>query len=562
MSRPTTLEDILDLEPAADSHELRPFRSLLAQTSTRTSQALGVYVRSARLDRRFWESLQNNVAPVQTILELLQRAVTRSAKLTSIALPSMHHVADIWPATRRIALRGTEPLLAAALAQSTNLTALSLHDNYIGPNGMLEIGRALRNCTSLRTLDLGMTLLGDSSAHSIAGLLRDNTALTFLDLSYNEDMSSEPSLDGHYHHAYENLKIYGASVIGAALQHCTALTYLKLSNHTCIDHDLMEPFTDILLSLPALRSLLLDNLWAESADVAYLAAVIADHPALTHLDLSRNIVGNDGAEHLGQAIAACTTLVSLHLQDNFIHEDGFHNLVPSLSVQSNLRRLNLSTSNMDEEGIDAMVDLLRERSLDLEELTLQDMQCELDERIMAQLRSCRSLTTLNLSNAGLLGPALRNLAMSQDNRIGEHRDYYHATGAAPALLTTLDLSRRVWGEDNHLVVRACRGLTSLDLSHNHIGPHACAELQNCIHRCPNLRDLILHHNFINALSTAQLLLTIERITTVRTTVDFADNGLSAGEVQVFMNSNVNRRYSEYCQRVQVDTVLANSRPEF
>ena len=567
MSR-LTLEDMLEPNlPVGDSDPMRPLRTLLAQTTRRLHAALGQHVRSAILDRRFWESVLPTHAPVRTILELLLGTATRSTKLRRIELPGMHRVRLVplanggWPtAASQTALRGTEPQLAAALSRSTALTALSLHDNYIGPDGMLEVGWALRPCSRLHTLDLGRTLLGDSSAHSIAGVLRDHPALTFLDLSYNEDVRAEPSLDGRFHSAYEHLHVYGASVVAGALRRCTALTHLDLSNHAC--DRLVEPVADVLASLPALRSLVLVNTRIDRDGMLYLSDELEHATALTHLDVSRNQMQDEGAKYLATGLAWCTSLVSVHVEENDIEAEGFRVLVEALSRQSTLQRLNLSYSSMDDEGSEALMELLQSRCVDLQELTLRDLQAPLADTVWWQLKHCRSLTSLNLSNAQLDERALRHVAHSQINRILTWRAHYAATGEVPAALTTLDISRMRWNESTVWIVRMCRGLVSLDLSHASIDPTRCARLRGSLDDCPNLRDLVLHHNTIDAAAASALLETLEGLTTARTTVDLAENELTPTERDELFAGNATRLYAEYCERAQVYTFAETRRPGF
>ena len=557
----SSLQDILEFEGVADSDQLRPFQSLLTLTSRRINKALSAHVRAARLNHRFWEAVCSGGAGVYEILTLLHKKVAASAVVRSIELRGMHNIVPGVRADAQVALHGTEGLFIDSLFRSTNLTELSLHDNYIGPSGMFKISRGLRNCTKLRTLDLGRTKLGDSSAHSIAGLILNNTALTFLDLSYNED-TDDQSLDEYFHLKYEHLEIYGAGVIADALSNCRGLTYLNLSNHVCNAQDFIEPVANALLSLPVLRTLMLEKINARSDGVRLFANSLQEHPALTHLDLSRNLMEDDGAEHLAAALAGCTTLVSLSVEDNDLSEFGTLQLLQELSQQSNLRSLNLSGSDMNDEGDEAMVELFRERSPDLQELILRDMLTFTKRDVMRSLRHCRSLTNLNLSNSDVHENALRALAYSQEHRIMDHAPYYEEKGIIPVLLTTLDLSRMGWEDDTLYVVRACRGLTSLDLSYKHIQPLACTALQDSLTNCANLRDLILHHNDINAQAAAELLQTIENMTTVRTTVDLARNNISMQEAFNFANGNANCRYVEYCERPDIVTRRDSERMTF
>jgi hypothetical protein len=140
-----------------------------------------------------------------------------------------------------------------------------------------------------------------------------------------------------------------------------------------------------------------------------------------------------------------------------------------------------------------------------------------------------ALSNAHLSNAQLDARALRHVAQSQITRILTWRADYAATGAVPAVLTTLDISRMPWNESTEWIPWMCRGLVSLDLSHVSIDSPRCAVLRGSLHRCANLRDLVLHHNTIDAAAASALLETLEGLTTARTTVDLAENELTPME---------------------------------
>ena len=190
------------------------------------------------------------------------------------------------------------------------------------------------------------------------------------------------------------------------------------------------------------------------------------------------------------------------------------------------------------------------------------MQAPLAHTVWWQLKHCRSLTSLNLSNAQLDAHAVRHVAHSQINRILTWRAHYAATGEVPAALTTLDISRMPWNESTVWIFRMCRDLVSLDLSHASIDPPRCARLRGSLERCPNLRELVLHHNRIDAAAASALLETLEGLTTARTTVDLAENELTLSESEQLFAGNATRRFAEYCERARVYTRAETRRPGF
>jgi Ran GTPase-activating protein (RanGAP) involved in mRNA processing and transport len=64
-------------------------------------------------------------------------------------------------------------------------------------------------------------------------------------------------------------------------------------------------------------------------DAERLAEVLAQCPALAHLDLSGNEIEDEGAENFAGMLAQCTALAHLNLEDN----------ASALLVQSALQRV-------------------------------------------------------------------------------------------------------------------------------------------------------------------------------------------------------------------------------
>jgi hypothetical protein len=85
-------------------------------------------------------------------------------------------------------------------------------------------------------------------------------------------------------------------------------------------------------------------------DVESLAGVLAQCPALAHLDLSGNYIGAGGAERLAGVLAQCPALAHLNLCDNSIGNAGAGSLAGVLAQCAALAHLDLRHNNIGAVG--------------------------------------------------------------------------------------------------------------------------------------------------------------------------------------------------------------------
>ena len=85
-------------------------------------------------------------------------------------------------------------------------------------------------------------------------------------------------------------------------------------------------------------------------DAERLARVLAQCPALAHLDLSENDIAAAGAASIGGVLAQCTALSHLNLSDNDIKADGAESLAGVLAQCAALAHLDLSYNDIGAAG--------------------------------------------------------------------------------------------------------------------------------------------------------------------------------------------------------------------
>lgn len=108
--------------------------------------------------------------------------------------------------------------------------------------------------------------------------------------------------------------------------------------------------------------------------VRVLISHILDHPGLTELDLSHNLIGDRGARAVGKFLNNHSQLVKLNLCDNDIRAAGAQAIAHALTKNTTLDVLNLRLNRLGDEGGQAICRaLLRNSTLSTINLGSNDM---------------------------------------------------------------------------------------------------------------------------------------------------------------------------------------------
>ena len=90
-----------------------------------------------------------------------------------------------------------------------------------------------------------------------------------------------------------------------------------------------------------------------------LSLALRVNTSLTYLDLSENLIDDEGANSLSEALRVNTSLTSLVLRCNLIGEEGAIFLSEALRVNSSLTSLDLSYNSIDDKGAISLAEALR-----------------------------------------------------------------------------------------------------------------------------------------------------------------------------------------------------------
>jgi Ran GTPase-activating protein (RanGAP) involved in mRNA processing and transport len=285
-----------------------------------------------------------------------------------------------------------------------------------------------------------------------------------------------------------------AERLAGVLAECPALAHLNLScNIISISFAFLPRIALSFAFLPRLRSLDLSNNQLGAAGAECLAGVLGQCTALAHLDLSGNII-RAGAESLAGVLGQCAALAHLNLSYNGIEAAGAERLAGALAQCPALAHLNLSDNSKINAGG--------------------------AERFAGVLAQCTALSRLDLcgnrigeggteSLAGVLSqcPALAHLDL-MDNYIGFGAESLAGVLTQWPALAYLNLSfcgigasgaQRLAG-----VLGQCAALAHLDLRRNGIGDSGAESLAGVLGQCPALAHLSLWGNRIGTVWQGRL----------------------------------------------------------
>ena len=143
-----------------------------------------------------------------------------------------------------------------------------------------------------------------------------------------------------------------------------------------------------------------------------LAAVLrrCPCPSLVHLDLSDNIIEDEGVSRLASRLEQCPSLAHLNLCANWIGDDGMEGLAGVLHRCASLAHLDLSRNSIEDAGVARLAMQLQYGvcpSLAHLHLSSNGIGADGAGRLAAGLGQCASLAHLNLSGNSIevIGPS-------------------------------------------------------------------------------------------------------------------------------------------------------------
>jgi len=364
--------------------------------------------------------------------------------------------------------KGTE-IISQKFAEFNNLqlTHLNLSDNGIKSEGVISLSRFINHCINLKELDLSCNHIQKEAAERLASAFTECTKLTNLNLSYNR------------------LETKGTQIVINAIRKFSTLTHLNLCNNLCNNFCIDFEGEDSLRKL-------------------------------THLNLSGNYIGSEGAKMLSRMLANNEVLTYLNLYANNIGTEGTESL--TRAILFNLTHLDLSLNNIRSEGATSLAEMLKQCDKPLLShlnLATNRLGSKGAIKLVSELEKCPSLTYLNFSGIqlGLEGAKGLSRMFSQNNPILSYLNLsYNKIGPKGAasiakmisnctLLKHLHLKSNGFGPKGVKsllpMIKKCSLLFELDLSNNDIRSEGVKSLVPIIENC-SLSKLVLSNNDIRS----------------------------------------------------------------
>jgi Ran GTPase-activating protein (RanGAP) involved in mRNA processing and transport len=88
--------------------------------------------------------------------------------------------------------------------------------------------------------------------------------------------------------------------------------------------------------------------------------------SLESLDLSENLIGDDGAKSIAEALKVNYSIGELSLLCNVIEDDGAYEISSALDVNKSLRILNMNENPLSSDGVSSIVDSFGDSHLHVE----------------------------------------------------------------------------------------------------------------------------------------------------------------------------------------------------
>ena len=126
----------------------------------------------------------------------------------------------------------------------------------------------------------------------------------------------------------------------------------------------VNEITESLRNNTKLQSLKLKNMTKEGVELIF--EIIRTNKALQKLDLSNNILSDNGAVTIGDAIKINNTLVELNISHNNMTSKGTKNITEAIQMNTTLKKLDISNNILSDDGATAISNCLKCNSCLLE----------------------------------------------------------------------------------------------------------------------------------------------------------------------------------------------------
>jgi Ran GTPase-activating protein (RanGAP) involved in mRNA processing and transport len=267
--------------------------------------------------------------------------------------------------------------LAEAIRINSNITDLSLVDNWISPKGAEPLIASLCNSKSVRRLDMSDNRLGVqgsvvdvTAGFLIKSLVTKNSIITELILRNNRlsDKDVEHIADGVNDNvtlqsldlSYNEIQYRGAQAVARILSHNSELRELNLEwNHFRTAGSFVILNEGLLFNNTIKRFNLAWNGIDDDGGVV-LGKIIGEN-AIEEIIVSHNKIGPRGADAIAKGLKSSTALSVLVLDDNPLRDDGCISIIRALRENGTISRISMLQSGCSKKAIEEVSETLRTR---------------------------------------------------------------------------------------------------------------------------------------------------------------------------------------------------------
>ena len=439
--------------------------------------------------------------------------------------------------------------LASVIAKNELMERLSVSDNGLNNDGVIQIAKSLRKHSKLKLLDMRNNGITDKAANALASVISSNTRLEALYLGNNQlrlgfikitnalkNISSIRVLD----FVNNNLSEQIADDLAAAIWANNRLEILWLSGNHLGSSTVVV--VNALEGVSSLKDLALNNNKNKSEELATaLASVIAKNELMERLSVSDNGLNNDGVIQIAKSLRKHSKLKLLDMRNNGITDKAADALASVISSNTRLEALYLGNNQLQLEFIKITNALKNISSIRVLDFINNNLSEQIADDLAAAIRANNRLEILWLSGNHLgsstvvVVNALEGISSLKDLALNNNKNKSEELATALAsVIAKNELMERLSVSDNGLnndgVIQIAKSLCKhsklklLDMRNNGITDKAANALASVISSNTRLEALYLGNNQLQ-LGFIKITNALKNISSIRV-LDFVNNNLS------------------------------------
>ena len=318
-------------------------------------------------------------------------------------------VVEICLSRNRITKKGAK-LFAKAIKNNSSLTVFDISENWIENKGIVYFLKKISKSKNSKLKELMVTenMITESCTRQIQDKLKMISApLTVYSSESELILNKKKVIIKTTRIMISNLEVKKMDNRELAIKEISDAEYkIKFVCSCLVDNC-------------CLTSIQLSKMEVTSKSAEKVAKVIECNEILEDLDISHNLLGNDGVCVIGNSLKCNKTLQMLNISKNDISSDGAKKLAEALVDKGNckLKKLNISENNISGAGIVAILDI----NSTLEELDVSNNNIDEDalqfKEISKAIEDNTNLKRLNLFQSSLVNnPIFHNEILHAFNR--------------------------------------------------------------------------------------------------------------------------------------------------